>query len=485
MTKEKFDYETFLSPFTWRYGSPQMREIFSEVNYRAIWRKIWVSLAEAQAKYGLVTKEEVEDLKSKMGSENIDLERAHEIEEEIGHDLMAEIRTYAEQCPKGGGKLHLGATSMDIEDNADVLRMREGLDLILTRLVNCLDSLAEKVEEYKDLPCMGWTHLQPAEPTTLGYRLAIYAQDISMDIRTVEVLLDDFLKGKGIKGAVGTSASFESLLEGEGEPKDLEEEVMRRLGLDSFQVATQTYPRKIDYLVLSALAGIAQSIHKFALDLRHLQSPPYGELSEPLGEAQVGSSAMPFKKNPVKSERMCSLARYVSSLPQISWENAAEAVLERTLDGSANRRIVLPQGFLAVDECLNLYDGIIRNLGVYPEAIDRNLERYGAFAGTEAVLMELTKMGESRQEMHERLKQVSSKTWGELMAGKEDPLPQMLKEDEVIGSKLDPEDIDELLEPSKHIGDAPERCKEFLDETVEPILLRYEKRIGERTSVRF
>lgn len=485
MSGKKFDYKDFLSPFTWRYGSPQMREIFSEVNYRAIWRKIWVSLAEAQAKYGLVSREEVEDLRSKMGPENIDMERAHEIEEEIGHDLMAEIRVYAEQCPKGGGKIHLGATSMDIEDNADVLRMREALDLTLTRLVNCLDSLSRKMEEYKDAPCMGWTHLQPAEPTTLGYRFAMYAQDLTLDIRMIEVLLSDFLKGKGIKGAVGTSASFRRLLEGEGEPLDLEDEVMRKLGLDSFPVTTQTYPRKVDYFVLSALAGIAQSVYKFALDLRHLQSPPYGELSEPLGEAQVGSSAMPFKKNPVKSERICSLARYVSALPRIAWGNAAEAVLERTLDDSANRRIILPQGFLAIDECLNIYGGIVMDLRVYSKAVERNLKKYGPFAGTEAVLMRLTKKGKNRQKMHERLREISSEAWGALMRGEENPLRQMLVEDEVIGSELDSGDIDELLEPSVHIGDAPKRCENFLEETVEPILLKYEERIGERSGAKF
>ncbi|KXB02874.1 hypothetical protein AKJ43_00035 [candidate division MSBL1 archaeon SCGC-AAA261D19] len=485
MSGKKFDYKGFLSPFTWRYGSPQMREIFSEVNYRAIWRKIWVSLAEAQAKCGLVSREELEDLRSKMGSENIDIERAHEIEKEIGHDLMAEIRTYAEQCSKGGGKIHLGATSMDIEDNADVLRMREALDLILTRLVNCLDSLSEKMKEYRDVPCMGWTHLQPAEPTTLGYRFAMYAQDLTLDIRMIEILLSDFLKGKGIKGAVGTSASFKRLLEGEGEPADIEDEVMRKLGLDSFAVTTQTYPRKIDYFVLSALAGIAQSVYKFALDLRHLQSPPYGELSEPLGGAQVGSSAMPFKKNPIRSERICSLARYVSALPQIAWENAAEAVLERTLDDSANRRIILPQGFLAIDECLNIYDGIVMDLQVYPKAIERNLKNYGPFAGTEAVLMRLTKKGKNRQKMHERLREISSEAWGALMKGEENPLRQMLVEDEVIGSELDLGDIDELLEPSVHIGDAPNRCGKFLEETVEPILLKYKERIGERSVVKF
>lgn len=482
---EKFGYDSFLSPFSWRYGSSHMRKIFSEINYRTLWRKIWVSLAEAQAKYGLVSEEEVKDLKSKMGSEHIDLKRAHEIEEKIGHDLMAEVRTYAEQCPKGGGKLHLGATSMDIEDNADVLRMKEALDLILTRLLNCLDSLAKKTNEYKDLTCMGWTHLQPAEPTTLGYRFATYGQDLLMDIHAVEVLLENSLKGKGIKGAVGTSASYDELLKEEGTPKELEKEVMQKLGLDYFPVTSQTYPRKLDYIVLSTLAGIAQSIHKFALDLRHLQSPLYGELSEPIGNAQVGSSTMPSKRNPVKSERMCSLARYVSVLPSVAWENAAQTIHERTLDDSANRRIILPQAFLAVDECLSLYDEIIQGLGVYPESIKRNLLKYGPFAATESIMMRLVENGADRQKTHERLRKISQEAWGKIMAGEDNPLSQMLKQDEVVGSKLNDDDIDELLNPSKYVGDASERSERFLEAFVEPVLSKHKDRIGKRTETRF
>ncbi|HID60847.1 MAG TPA: adenylosuccinate lyase, partial [Hadesarchaea archaeon] len=237
---EKFDHSTFISPFTWRYGSPEMRRIFSEINYRAIWRKIWVTLAESQAKYGLVTQKELADLRSKMGPEHIDLKRAHEVERRIKHDLMAEIKTYAEQCPVGGKKIHLGATSMDIEDNADALRIKAGLDILLIGLVNCLDSLSWKILQYKDLPCIGWTHLQPAEPTTLGYRLAGYAQDLILDVHAVEILLRNFVKGKGIKGAVGTSASFQALLSGKSKPNELERQVMQKLGLEAFQISTQT-----------------------------------------------------------------------------------------------------------------------------------------------------------------------------------------------------------------------------------------------------
>lgn len=485
MRTEKFDYGTFLSPFTWRYGSPEMRKIFSEINYRATWRKIWVALAEAQSKYGLVTQKELVDLKSKMGPEHVDLKRAHEIEKEIGHDLMAEIKAYAEQCPTGGGKIHLGATSMDIEDNADVLRMKAAFDIIFTRLVNCLDSLSKRITKYKNLACIGWTHLQPAVPTTLGYRFANYAQDITLDIYNVENLLENFMKGRGIKGAIGTSASFQRLLGHKGKPADLEEYVMRKLGLKAYPVSTQTSPRKLDYVVLSVLASIVQSAHKFGVDLRHMQSPAYGEMSEPMKEARVGSSAMPFKKNPVTAERMCSLARYVGTLPRVVWENAAQTIFERTLDDSANRRIVIPECFLATDECLMLYDRVVRNARVYPVIIKRNLEKYGSFAGTEAILMKLVERGGDRQHMHEKLRKLSFKAWERVMVGEENPLPQLLKQDRTISSKLSGKEIDKLLDPTEHLGDARERCKKFVNGVVKPILLKYKDRLGKRHTPNF
>ncbi|MCX8192057.1 MAG: adenylosuccinate lyase [Nitrososphaerales archaeon] len=480
MSDKEFGYDDFLSVFTWRYGSEEMRKLFSELRYRALWRKIWVLLAEAQSRYGLVSSEELEDLESKADERYIDLKRAHEIEKEIGHDVMAEIRAYAEQCPKGGGKIHLGATSMDIEDNADVLRIKDALNIILTRLVNCLDSYSKKIMEYKDLVCMGWTHLQPAEPTTLGYRLANYAQDIVFDIRLVEFLLKDFVKGKGIKGAVGTSASFKRLLEGIGRPMDMEEYVMSRLGLEATFITTQTYPRKLDYLVLSTLACIAQSVHKFAFDLRLLQSPNFGELSEPIREAQVGSTAMPFKRNPVRAERMCSLARYISTLPIVAFTNAANSLLERTLDDSANRRIIIPEAFLALDECLLIYNRILSDLRVYPFMIRKNLERYGPFAGTEAILMKLVERGEDRQKMHERIRSHAFRAWEEVMKGNKNPLAELLKGDEVISSKLSEKEIDDLLDPTAHVGDAVERCERFVKDIIEPIVMRYRDRLKER-----
>jgi adenylosuccinate lyase len=483
--QEKFDHTTFLSPFTWRYGSPEMRRIFSERERRATWRRIWVALAESQFRHGLITRKELDDLKSKMGAEHVDVEKAHEVERETRHDLMAEIRVYASQCPAGGGKLHLGATSMDIEDNADVIRFSEALELIITRIVNCLDSLSRQIERYADTPCIGWTHLQPAEPTTIGYRLAGYAQDLLMDLKNAENLLHGFMRGKGMKGAVGTSASFVRLLGSTAKARLMEAQAMKSLGIEPFPVASQTYPRKLDYLILSVLAGIAQSAYKFGLDIRHLQSPPYGELSEPLGRSQVGSSAMPFKRNPITSERMCSLARYVSVLPQVAWENAAQMIFERTLDDSANRRIIMPEAFLATEECLILYDHIAGGLTVHEEMVARNLRRYAPFAATEPVLMRLAQLGEDRQRMHERLRKLSLAAWERVMRGEENPLPRMMKDDSVIGSRISPKEIDELMRPEAHIGDAPERCRELVRRYLRPVLARYRKRIGRRKPVVF
>ena len=275
------------------------------------------------------------------------------------------------------------------------------------------------------------------------------------------------------------------LLKGKGKASTLEDHVMKKLGLESFPISTQTYPRKLDYLVLAVLAGIAQSLHKFGVDLRHLQSPAYGELSEPIEKARVGSSAMPFKKNPISAERMCSLARYISTLPEVAWENAAQTILERTLDDSANRRIVLAESFLALDECLMICDQLARGLVVYPVMMKRNLERYAPFAATEAVLMKLVERGEDRQRMHEKLRELSFKAWEKVMAGEQNPLLDLLKKDQTISSKLSDREIDELLDPTKHLGDAGERCEKFVKTAIKPVLLKHGSKVGKRRSAEF
>lgn len=450
----------FLSPFSWRYGSREMREIFSEIRRRKLWRRIWLALAEAQAKHGLVSPEELQELSSKV--EEVDLKRAQEVESQIGHDLVAELRVYAEQCPRGGGKLHMGATSMDIEDNADIIRFREALRLIKQRLAELLSILAQQIERYATLPCMGYTHLQPAEPTTLGYRLSNYAQDLLLDLRLIRFVEREFLLGKGIKGAVGSSAAFRELT---GDPAGLEREVMEKLGIEAFPIASQTYPRKLDFILLCSLASLAQSLYRLASDFRHLQM--LGEVMEPVGEKQVGSSAMPFKRNPTGCERTCSLCRYVSALPQVAWENASQSILERTLDDSANRRIILPEAFLAVDECLILLRKIVSGLVVNENKISENLRRWGPFAMLERVLLALVKKGHNRQGMHERLRQISMRAWKEVDQGKENPLLELLKSDEVVG-KL--EGLDELMKIETYLGDAPQRCLQWVRNTLRPKL---------------
>jgi len=478
-----YGYDSYLSPFTWRYGSEEMRELFSETRRRATWRKVWLSLAEAEAGLGLISSVELEAIRRSSGPESVDIAKAHEIEKKIKHDLMAELRVFADQAGEGGGKLHLGATSMDIEDNADIIIFQRALELVMGRLVGCLDAAAAKVRQHKGLVCMGWTHLQPAEPTTMGYRFANYAQDIVLDIKLIETLRGEFLKGKGVKGAVGTSASYAKLLGGTAKARRLEEEVMSGLGLGYFDVATQTYPRKLDYLILSALASVAASCAKFGLDTRVLQSPAFGELSEPIEESQVGSSAMPFKRNPVTAERMCSLARVVSVMPLVAFTNASNSILERTLDDSAARRIAIPEAFLAVDECLAIYERLMRGLRVYPAMIAKNLQKFGAFAGTEAVMMELAEKGEDRQAVHERIRVKSFEAWESVMKGEKNPLERLLSEDKVISSKLTRKRLKVLLDPSTHTGGAEEGCDEFLKKVVSPILAGRKK--ASRTRVEY
>jgi len=452
-----YTHETYISPFTWRYGSAEMRAVWSEAGKRRLWRRVWVALAAAEAEVGLVTPAQVEDLRAHQ--DDVNWERAQEIEAELRHDLMAEVRAYAEQCPVGGPIIHLGATSMDIEDNADALRLRQALRLVRERLDAVLTALAERIEAEADTPVMAYTHLQPAEPTTLGYRLSLYAQDLLEDRCAVDGAMAA-VRGKGLKGAVGTSASYRHLLEDRGiAPRDLEERVMARLELPAYAVASQTYPRKMDYQVLSVVAGIAQSAHKFALDLRLLQSPLFGEIAEPFGRRQVGSSAMPFKRNPVASETICSLARAVAGLPRVAWDNAALSALERTLDDSANRRSALPEAFLAVDEILSRMNGIVRGLRLGREAMARNLAVYGPFAATEPLLMALAVAGADRQEMHERIRQNAMAAWEAVQRGEDNPLADLLAADVEITRHLPSDAVRRLMAEGAGVGDAPERSR--------------------------
>lgn len=459
------NHDTYLSPFSWRYGSREMRRLWSEAYKRRLWREIWVAIAEVQSEFGIVQAEQLEDLRAHVN--DIDVRRALEIEAEIHHDLMAELKVFAEQCPIGGGILHLGATSMDIEDNADALRVRQSLSLILDSVLKLLSLFADQITRWVDLPLMAFTHLQPAEPSTLGYRLAQYAQDLLTDWESLQRVYAE-LRGKGFKGAVGTGASYGELI-GVEHLADFENRLSNRLELPFYSITTQTYPRKQDYQVISALAGLGGSLYKFAFDLRILQSPPIGELSEPFGKKQVGSSAMPFKRNPINAEKIDSLARALAQMPRLAWDNAAHSLLERTLDDSANRRSMLPEAFLITDELLRVTNFIVEGLQINESVMENNLSTYGPFAASERVLMALAKAGADRQAAHERLRQHALIAWEAVRVGKPNPFVDRLCSDSDLLRYLTAEKIRELLDVSQYLGDAPQRASQFAKQVRELI----------------
>ena len=451
-------FSSYLSPFSWRYGSDEMRRLWSEEHKRRLWRRIWVALAETQSEFGLVTPAQVEGLR--YHADEVNVERSLAIEAEIHHDLMAEVKVFAEQCPVGGGIIHLGATSMDIEDNADALRVRAALDLVLASLAKLLVRFAELIEQYADTPVIAFTHLQPAEPTTLGYRLAMVAQDLLEDFQELRKQKAE-CRGKGFKGAVGTSASYAELI-GADNLADFESRLSEKLDLPFFDIASQTYPRRQDFTVVNALASLAASLHKFAFDLRLLQSPPIGELSEPFGSKQVGSSAMPFKRNPIRAEKIDSLARYLAGLPRLAWDNAAHSLLERTLDDSANRRILLPESFLAADEILRTARDVLAGLRFDADAAARNLAVYGPFAATERLLMRLVKAGAGRGSAHEAIRAHSLAAWDAIRCGDANPLVESLIHDAGLQKILSEEKMRAALDYAGYVGDAPARARELV-----------------------
>ncbi|MFA5770338.1 MAG: adenylosuccinate lyase [Patescibacteria group bacterium] len=455
-----FSFDTYLSPLTWRYGSDEMRKIFSEKHKYELWRKIWIALAVAQHEAGLVSKEELDDLKK--NEKNIDIEKIFELERDTKHDVVAAIREFAEIAKIGGGKIHLGATSMDIVDNADMVRIQEALEIVEKKVVVILNLLADKIDEYSDFPCLGYTHLQPAEPTTVGYRLAFYAQDLLTAYESIQ-FAKNTIKGKGMKGAVGTAASYKELLKDKTlTVEQLEVKVMKNLGINAALITGQVYPRLFDFIVLNSLVIVTSALAKFAGDLRILQSPLYGEWSEPFGKNQVGSSAMPFKKNPISSENICSLARFVAALPQTASENATLSYLERTLDDSANKRIVIAEAFLTTDQILITAEKIIGGLVINKERISFNLRQYASFAASESIILEAVKNGADRQEMHEVLRINSMIAWTDIQNGKKNPMMDLLSNDKLIKKYLNKNQLEKLMEVENHIGDAPERAKQLV-----------------------
>ena len=436
-----------------------MRALFSEETKRRMWRRMWLELAQAQAGAGLVTPEEIADLRRFVDA--VDIEAADKIEKEIHHDLMAELRVYAGQAKTGGGKLHLGATSMDIEDNVETARMKVALSMLSNALRALLDVFADQIERYAALPCMAYTHLQAAEPTTLGYRMSLWAHDFYLDYENLRCL-SGWLPSKGLRGAVGTSASYAALLEGSGvSPDDVESRVLGAFGLTASMITGQTYSRRLDYVVIANVGALAASASKFAFDMRILSSSPFGELGEPFGAKQVGSSAMPFKRNPIMSERICSLARLVNGNATVAWQNAADNLLERTLDDSANRRTIIAETFLAADEVIALAHKIVAGLRVDTARIAANLARFGPFAATEAVLMAAARYGGDRQALHERLRELSMTAWESLERSDKNPLADLIAADPAFAQSIEPAEMRALLDPSRHIGLAAERAREF------------------------
>jgi adenylosuccinate lyase len=470
------DHRTYASPFSWRYGRAELRSLFSEQRRRRLWRAVWVALAEAQAARGLIAQAELDDLRAHAGE--IDIEAALAIEREIHHDLMAEIRLFASQAKRGGGKLHLGATSMDIEDTVETYRLRLALSYVGSNLRELLAAFGAKIRAYSDLVCMGYTHLQPAEPTTLGYRFASYAQDLLVDDEQLRFAFNN-LTTKGLRGAVGTAASYERLLGGSGRSAEMEAYVLEQFGLTAREISTQTYPRKLDYLLLSALAGLGASLSKFAADVRVLASPGFGELGEPFASSQVGSSVMPFKQNPILSERIDSLARLLPGYADVTWQNAATNLLERTLDDSANRRIVLPEALLCADELVTLARTVIDGLRVEERRIAQNVRTYAPFSGTQAVMMEGVRSGGDRQLLHEALRNASMEAWEAVRRGDENPLARLLTESAELTALVEPAEIRRLLDPSSHVGTAPQRARLLADriDALEPFPRQTEVRV--------
>lgn len=453
-----FGFDTFISPLTWRYGSDEMKTIWSERNKRLLLRRVWIALASAENKAGIVSDAQLEDLKAH--AEDVDIERALEIEAEIRHDLMAEIKTYAEQCKIGGGIIHLGATSMDVLDNADAMRLKQAVALILAKTEELRASFVEKVNKYIDVPCMAFTHIQSAEVTTVGYRLALVVQDLDACIAELKALE---IKGKGLKGAVGTRASYKCLLDGTCMTSEqLDKEVMDQLGLVAFEGATQVYPRTQDLRIMHVLDDLSCALAKFALDFRMLQSSAIGEWSEPFGKSQVGSSAMPFKRNPINCEKIDSLCRYVHSLVPNAWDNASLSILERTLDDSANRRLFLPQAFLSIDEVLATAKKVVDGMNVHEATIRRNLGTFGVFAATERLLMELGRRGADRQEMHEIIRENSLKAWAAVQNGEANLLIDLLGSEVSILKYMTKEEVLSCLDASDYYGDAPRMAKKIV-----------------------
>ena len=466
-------HDTYETPLNSRYASREMQQIFSPDRKFTTWRKLWVALAESEMEMGLpVTQKQGDELKAH--GEDIDYEAARRHEERTRHDVMAHVLAYGDVCPNARGVIHLGATSCYVTDNADILMLRDALTLVREKLLEVIRRLRAFALEYKDLPTLGYTHLQPAQLTTVGKRATLWMQDLLMDLDEVNFALSS-LKLLGNRGATGTQESFMKLFDGDGEKVDeLERRIARKVGMEKcFAVSGQTYPRKLDSRVLGALSGIAQSAYKFAQDLRLLQS--FREVEEPFEKGQIGSSAMAYKRNPMRSERICALARHVMALTQDAQLTAATQWFERTLDDSANRRLSLPEAFLATDAVLELYANIASGMVVYPAMIGKRVMENLPFMATEAILMEGVRLGGDRQELHERIRVHSQAAAARMkQEGKESDLMERIAADPAF--PMDHEHLTKLLSPENYTGRAAEQTVNFVKNEVDPALAGHNAR---------
>lgn len=462
--------DTYESPLASRYASREMLYIFSPDKKFTTWRRLWIALARAEMELGLpITQGQIDEMEREK--DNIDYELAQQKEKELRHDVMAHIHAYGALCPSAMPIIHLGATSCYVGDNTDIILMREGLELIRDKLVRILASLAKFAEEYKALPTLGYTHYQAAQMVTVGKRATLWMNELLMDLEEVEYRLDN-LKLLGCKGTTGTQASFLELFGGDQEKVlELDRKIAAEMGFDKVQpVSGQTYTRKVDAAVLSTLSGIAQSAHKFGTDMRLLCHMK--EVEEPFEKHQVGSSAMPYKRNPMRSERICALARYVISDAMNPAMTSSLQWFERTLDDSANKRIAVSEAFLAVDSILNLYENVSSNLVVHPKVIERHIMEELPFMATENILMDAVKRGGNRQELHERIRTHSLAAGSQVKdEGKPNDLLERIAADPAFG--LTKEEVMQHLNPSDYIGCCPQQVDRFLAQCVQPVLERY------------
>ena len=472
--------DRYSSPLSERYASREMQYIFSQDKKFKTWRKLWIALAEVEHELGLnITQEQIDELKEYAEDINYDVARARE--KEVRHDVMSHVYAYGQQCPKAKGIIHLGATSCYVGDNTDIIIMTEALRLVKKKLINVIDELAKFAMEYKDMPTLAFTHFQPAQPTTVGKRATLWIMDLLLDLEDLDHVIDN-MKLLGSKGTTGTQASFLELFEGDHEKiKKIDGMIAQKMGFKACQpVSGQTYSRKVDSRVLSVLSGIAQSAHKFSNDIRLLQH--LKEIEEPFEKSQIGSSAMAYKRNPMRSERIASLANYVMSDVMNASFVASTQWFERTLDDSANKRLSVPEGFLAVDGILDLYLNVVDGLVVYPKVIESRLMKELPFMATENIMMDAVKAGGDRQELHERIRQHSMAAGRVVkVEGKENDLLERIAADPAFG--MTKEQLDAIMEPKNFVGRAPEQTDEFIKEVVNPILEENKDILGMKAEI--